>query len=230
LRLLGIVGSMDLNAYYKEHYASVVGTGAVGFFFRMYHQWLERESLNFYSFCIEVGSGEGEHFEFVKHEFNSYLEVDIRNSLPYEEKMIGRNKVYGNAESLDFLKDSQVDRLIATCILVHLDNPEKALNEWRRVVKNNGQIDIYVPCEPGFVLQIAQKLTTKRKVRKLGIDYERIQYREHRNHLPMMEMLIGEIFSEDFLKKRSFPTKMLNWNLRLFDVYQITKRETEVSS
>jgi ubiquinone/menaquinone biosynthesis C-methylase UbiE len=171
---------MNLDDYYESDYNRVIGTGSVGYLYRLYHKWLERKTNEFYQIVLEVGSGGGEHFEFISHQFDAYHEVDIRNN--YVVKSIdksGRQKVYGDAEFLDYVENGQVDRLIATCILTHLSNPERALIEWRRVVGEKGRIDIYVPCEPGVLLQLAQAITTKRRVSKLGIEYDKTQYREH---------------------------------------------------
>jgi phosphatidylethanolamine/phosphatidyl-N-methylethanolamine N-methyltransferase len=215
---------MNLDDYYKNEYNLVIGTGSVGFFYRLYHKWLERNTDEYYAIVLEVGSGSGEHFEFVSHQFKAYYESDIRNNCVIESiDNNGRQKIYGDAEHLDYVANGQVDRLIATCILTHLANPEKALLEWRRVVAKTGRIDIYVPCEPGMLLQLAQAITTKRRVRKLGLDYDRTQYREHRNHYPTMQMLIKDIFANDQIAVKAFPFRYLNWHFKLFEVYTIHK-------
>jgi ubiquinone/menaquinone biosynthesis C-methylase UbiE len=58
-----------------------------------------------------------------------------------------------NAESLNF-PDAKFDRIIATCLVVHLKNIEKALLEWRRVLKPNGVITMYIALEPSIMLRL----------------------------------------------------------------------------
>jgi hypothetical protein len=90
--------------------------------------------------------------------------------------------------------------------------------------KKSGVIDLYVPCEPSLFLGIAQKLTTKIKVERLGYDYEKMQYREHRNHYPMLRMLILDIFQNDDVSIRHFPPGIKFWQFSLFSTYRIFKK------
>ena len=212
---------MDQREYYDNYYQDVVGKGGVGFLYRLYHNWLEANSKDFYSRCVEVGSGDSQHYEFVRHKFESYFELDLRNTEPVDKNIIGRQKAFGNAEDLSVFDNSSVDRLLASCVLVHLSDPEKALKEWKRVVRPGGEIDIYIPCEPGFLLRLAQILTTRRKCKKLGITYDQLHYREHRNHQPLLSMLIKDIFSNDIILKKGFPVTFGYWQFRLFEVYKI---------
>ena len=53
--------------------------------------------------------------------------------------------------------DNSFDRVIATCLLHHLDNPIIALQEIRRIVKTDGIVSISLPCDPGLAYRIAKK-------------------------------------------------------------------------
>jgi len=74
-----------------------------------------------------------------------------------------------DAQVLPFL-DNSFGRVIATCLLLHLQEPELALLEWRRVTENNGLITILIPTEPGLLLRLSRALLTSPKARRLGFD------------------------------------------------------------
>ena len=184
----------------------MLNAGTVGLVSRHIHKILEPKSLREFPIVLEVGAGHGQHFEFVKHGFNHYFESDFRpDNLPNRENdsNLSNKKVTSieaNAEDLRNFNDSSVDRLIATCLIVHLNNPEAALREWRRVTRESGLISIYVASEPGLILRFLRTVTTVRKAKKLGVNHLSFHYREHITFFSRIDMLISEIFVKDFVK------------------------------
>ena len=119
-----------------------------------------------------MGTGEGEHIEFVADGHMECIELDLDSSRLRHVLAMGIKKInpqQGDASLLNFL-NSPFDRVIATCLLAHLKDPESTLLEWRRVVKPRKSILIYIPCEPGIALRVFRNLFTKRKATKLVID------------------------------------------------------------
>lgn len=105
--------------------------------------------------------------------------------------------------------------------MAHLVNPEKALKEWKRVVKNHGIISIYVPCEPGIFLRLIQNITTRRKQKKLDSDAYLIHYLEHRSHYIAMKCFIYHEFGEMNVQNKRYPFNFLTWNFNLFSIMTI---------
>lgn len=127
-----------------------------------------------------------------------------------------------DAQDLSELEDNQFDRIIATCILLHLQDIEGALTQWRRVVSDGGVVTIYVPSEPGLLFSVAQFFTTRRKFEKQGVDYHCWQYQEHVTFFPRAKVLIDKVFSEDKVVLKKFPFNFLPWHLTLWGIWQIT--------
>jgi phosphatidylethanolamine/phosphatidyl-N-methylethanolamine N-methyltransferase len=185
---------------------------------------MERDFRNHkYENILEVGAGQGQHFEYVKCEFGSYTQTDVRDfSMDSTKRSDKVSFMQADAQNLTQFHEDQFDRLIATCVLAHLPDPEKALNEWRRVTsKDSGIITIYLPCEPSILLRTAQMLSTKRKTRKLGINYDLMHYREHRNYYFFLRALLLDIFCNDRIRVVGFPSKFLPFDFNLYMVYQI---------
>jgi ubiquinone/menaquinone biosynthesis C-methylase UbiE len=174
---------------------------------------------------LEIGAGTGLHFKYIKHDFSKYISSDIRNPGKKLEKISDERHEFLilNAENLETFKNESIDRIVIICVLPHLNDPEKALGEFARVLKKGGVMDIYVPCEPSLLLGIAQRLSTKVKMERLGYDYEKIIRREHRNHYPLLRMLIHEIFENDDVVIRHFPPGIKFWQFSLFSTFRISK-------
>jgi ubiquinone/menaquinone biosynthesis C-methylase UbiE len=228
---------MDSDEYYRTRYCQVVGDGAVGFVSRWSHKCLERmvkqtEAQN----VLELGAGNGQHLSFVKHSFNTYFETDIRvDNLPKRngshdantpfdskrnQKSVVQQKV--DAANLSCFTDNFFDRVLAMCVIAHVEAPGAALEEWRRVTKTGGEITFYVPCEPGALLRITRYFTTRRSAIKMGIiNPLEILYSDHRNCYLNLYFLIKRIFEEDQIEIKTFPVRGLSWNFAWFKMVRI---------
>lgn len=218
------------RGYYDGAYAETNYAGARGRFTNFYHRMLERpfgpeEHL---SRVIEVGSGHCEHVRFVRHSFDEYLMTDLTDHTynPLGGRQDDRVR-FETADAQDLHHgDGSFDRLVCTCVLHHLSDPDRALKEWRRVVKPGGSISIYLPCDPGMLYRAARWGTTHRYQRKLERqgklnDHLYLWAREHPNHVLGLRQLIRANFRADRVARTVFPLPVLSWNWNLFEVYRI---------
>lgn len=214
--------------YFRSAYDDVMYSGIVGFYSRMTHRIMERpfRGRN-YKRVLEVGAGQGQHFNFVQCNIEEYLESDLDSELKIysrnNENVSRYERITLDAQNLDCFSDESFDRVIATCLLAHLDFPENALLEWKRVTKVGGVITIYVPTEPGMLLRLTRGVVMVPKSKKFGQDHLAVVYRDHRNHYPMMRTLIEVVFSGNQIKRKRFPLPFLGWNFNFFEIFQITK-------
>lgn len=220
------------DQYHRADYSKVCNTGAVGLVSKFLHRSLEsfapvsrqkrllrRSDLRK---ILEVGAGGGQHARYVRHPFDWLIQCAIRpENIPSvaDDPRIVKELMMVDAQDLPYI-DNNYDRLIATCLLAHLSDPEKALEEWKRVVRPGGVISIYVPCEPGFLLRISQMMTTRRKQKRLGYNGRLLHYREHRNHYPGMMTFIRQIYGSD-ATVTNYPFPFLGWNFNLWSVVQV---------
>jgi len=103
-----------------------------------------------------------------------------------------------------------------------LPEPENSLIEWRRVVRADGILSIYVPCEPGLLLRATRYLTTRAKAKRLGYDHLSLHYREHVTFFVRLNLLINEVFWDCRVRRIMYPFPFLpSWNFNLWAVYQI---------
>ena len=151
--------------------------------------------------------------------------TDINPSLIFKNnsksKKINIEYKVADVQSLPF-KQNSFDRVIATCIMHHLSDFEKALLEIKRVVKYEGLVSIYLSCDPGIMNRLLRKLLIIPKARKLGFnDYDLFIAREHRNHFQSLERMIKHVFKDQNIKQRYYPFRIKSWNLNAFCTFQI---------
>jgi SAM-dependent methyltransferase len=219
--------------FYEKHYKEVLNTGLIGKVSGITHKLLERgiRKSDYFAKVLEIGAGHGQHLSYVKHGYDTYYESDFRlENVPSRSELEWNGsviRIQADAQELSAFEDSSIERLIATCLIVHLEKPEKALEEWRRVVSRGAVISVYVACEPGFVLRFIRYMTTVQKSRKRGVKHLSVHYREHINFFPRINLLINEVFEHDEVKRHFWPFYIPSWNLNLGVFYTIRINKDE---
>ncbi|MEN9735391.1 MAG: hypothetical protein RL129_101 [Actinomycetota bacterium] len=222
---------MDSNFDWYENYyktISVAGkSGSLGN--RLHHAPLERgytDEIQF-SNVLELGGGEGEHLDYIKHNFDNWVILDIR-SLDTKFNNAKVTYIQSDAHKIPF-EDSYFDRIVITCLLHHLERPWEVLAEVRRVAKNNCTVDILLPTDPSLAYRSAQFLTTGIAALKAG-KYNlsrQVHSFEHRNHYLSLRKILEYVFQDDIRLKKMFPFPRLFPTLNLFAVYRITIRKAK---
>jgi len=217
---------VEENFYDKTYEEMFYSSGKSSLATKLIHIALERKvKKNTYETVLEVGGGAGLHFPYVKHTFSKYQLTDLLSlELTEEAKKAELDGILEfseqNAERLSITSKS-VDRTIFMCVLHHLGNPEEALKEARRVTRKGGLVSIYLPCDPGLLYRQTRKLFTRGISKKLGIDYELINVREHINHHYQLSKLIDEVFKDDLINSRTFPFFSISYDFNLYSIYHI---------
>lgn len=218
-----------VEKHYKSNYNKIYYHGKLGFFEKWTHLSLER-TQNTFPRILDVGGGDGQHLIYVKDNFEEYTIVDLMdhsNSLNSGITQFKRNKIrfiQSNIETLP-LESDYFDRIICTCVLHHVQDAKAALLEMRRVVKDGGNVSIYLPHDPGMFYRWIRHFVAHRKLKKTtnnsmsGIKY--LWALEHRNHYLGLQIIIKEIFKNDSIKIVRSPIRIASWNFNLFSTIQI---------
>ena len=214
----------DPSVYYQKYYDVCGGSSNSSLFFALMHRLIESKenlfNLNDFSKTLEIGAGSGQHFKYVNHSYTIYINSDIR--FPQKDQNFGPGFIQIDAHSTPF-KDESLDRVLSTCVLAHMQNPEQALSEWKRIVKHGGVLNFLVPCEPGLLLRFFRYFSTARKSKKLGYEgYGLCLAREHIIYFLQLDTLISYIFRNDQINRKFFPFRFIkSWNLNFFVIYSI---------
>jgi SAM-dependent methyltransferase len=204
-------------------YGELQSEGACGWYVGKSHRALERgvQGMRADASILEVGGNLGEHCEYVRHPYGEYLVTDYRqvDFVPMNDRV--RFEV-ADVEDLPYAP-KRFDRVLATCLLHHLDRPEQALREMRRVVAPGGRISLTVPCDPGFAYRLGKVIGPYRSLRRRGVDVNPryFHYQQHRNHYPGVMSIVEHVFAEDEVSVRSWPLPAPTWNFNLFTIVQV---------
>ncbi len=223
--------------YHRTYYEKVHGAGSTGAANNALHRHLEgaHSGNDHFPRVLELGAGTCQHFPYVEHGFDVFLATDLlrpddlkgwpeveAGTIPTEP---GKYFATVDAHTLPY-EDGAFDRLVATCLLLHLSDPYAALAEWRRVVRPGGALDILLPCDPGLAVRTFRRVFTQRRAARLGCDhFALVNVLEHRNHAHGMLELAKHIFADDELKLswRPFPL-VASWNLNTHVVLRVRRR------
>jgi ubiquinone/menaquinone biosynthesis C-methylase UbiE len=198
----------EIEEWYSEYYRTISVTGdpkkLAG---RLMHSFLEgrRTRTTENRKILEIGANQGEHIRFVKGEWSLYVALDLRtpsSEIIADLGALNVTYIVADAHNLPF-PACEFDEVIITCVLHHVENPQKVLNEVRRVLKVGGLARILIPNDPGLSYRIIRTLTSvnraKRKSRK--DELQSLHYREHRNLVHVTDF----VFKNDKIKLAAFP-------------------------
>ena len=220
-----------IDKWYQEQYAYCTYCNAAGLSQRIMHKSIERrhQPSTHFENVLEIGANHGEHLLFVKHTFKQYFFTDIEefdsSVLPVSESRTGLIFKKEDACKLSF-PNKAFDRVLCSCVLHHVQDPEIALMELRRVLKTNGSADLFVSSDPGFLFRLGRYLGPVREAKKMNLDGVKrlLDARDHRNHVAGLTRLIRHVFREDNVKERSYPFPLVSWNFSFWKVFHIIKK------
>jgi len=223
-----------LTKYYDEIYQAYLFQNDIqGFGIRYFEKQVEKFWKNkIPKNVLEIGGGSGEHLQYITYiPKESYKSLDLRLSTlsKYINQMPNDFKskfefITGDAQELTF-KNETFDRVYSTCLLHHVDDVLSVLLEARRVTESGGEIAFIFPTDPGILNQLAKKIISFPKIRKMTNTRPELFYAiDHRNHVLSITELIKFVFSADELKFHYRPFRFRSWNLNLLIVAHIVKK------
>ncbi len=229
--------SDELQNFYENFYAKSQYTGAMGAFHDYYHKKLEKHhKSNAGKTILEIGAGFAEHLKFVSPGFKTYVISDL--NLDENNRFLLSNLESNgliNDKRIEFakcdvgslpFKNDEFDRVIVTCVLHHVSDLEVALQEIRRVTKDQGQISIYLPCDPGLLYRVVRHFASHAKQAKImDTSMSHVKYiwsLEHINHFPGILSKLKWIFREDKIALKGSFSRLLPYDFSIFKIIDIT--------
>ncbi|WP_202389372.1 class I SAM-dependent methyltransferase [Qipengyuania oceanensis] len=188
---------MWLSNYDDANYGSSLSALVLG----RTHSLIEKDNRlePRYPTVLEIGAGTMAHFNSVRHDFDRYIASDgspgVVEWLKQHEWDPRVEVLQVEGATLPFDDDS-IDRLIATHVLEHVNDPVEALREWTRVLKPGGVLSLILPCDPGVLWRLGRVLGPRKQGLKAGLPYDYYMAIEHRNPIHNLRHVVGFHFPE----------------------------------
>jgi phosphatidylethanolamine/phosphatidyl-N-methylethanolamine N-methyltransferase len=223
-----------VDSYYAKHYAKVHSSGQMLKAASAMHTHLERRrSSAVYGVTLELGAGSFQHYPHVSHGRDHYIATDIR--VPEDSPLFQALRAGTGPSDLEFRQmdatqiefpPHSVDRIVASCLIMHLPDPLKALQEWQRVCRPDGVIDFLVPCDPGIALRIFRRLVSEPTAKRLGVSAEEFRLVNAIDHISAFPRVLALAQAALEPTRRMhvdyFPLRFLrSWNLNAFAIVSI---------
>lgn len=217
------MSTRSTDDFYATLYGELQEEGICGWYVSQSHRSLERHlgPLPTDAHVLELGGNLGEHLRYVNHPFSTYVLTDIRQKgFSTRDPRVKFEVV--DAQQLPY-EDNTFDRVLMTCLLHHLPDPEQCLREVRRTTKSGGLVSITLPCDPGILYRLSKELGPYRSIKKRSAQSNPryFHYMEHRNHYPSLKTIVNEVFQDDRVWQRSWPFRTPLWNANLYTIFQV---------
>jgi ubiquinone/menaquinone biosynthesis C-methylase UbiE len=113
---------------------------------------------------LEIGAGIGAHLHFEDLASQEYVVLDIQQDLVelLQKNFPQAKALLGYCQKKIDYPDGYFDRVLAIHVLEHLPDLPAALNEIHRLLAPDGTYCVVIPCDPGFVYEIARNISARR--------------------------------------------------------------------
>ena len=172
-----------------------------------FHRFLEKNREENFPVTLELAATHGQHIDYVKHGYNSYILSDfVVNEVlvAKAQQKLNVSVMTLDVRDLTALDKDTIDRIVVTCLLHHLTEVPLALEQMIRVLRaKTGVIDILLPNDPSLIWNLGRIMFTVPRVLLAGKtwkEYWKYVDDEHVNNVNQILIDIKEVANEYNLK------------------------------
>ena len=210
-----------VDEYYRCFYERVHGGGGPGLIESLMHKSLERKSRVPHR-MLEIGVGNFEHLPYLKSEPSLYVAIDLRS--PSDEMLrinrfekakaedvkgltTGRYFVQVSIEEFCSLDVGLFDRIVASCVLLHLDEPDVVMTLLLRILEEeSSEMRLLLPTEPSWIINLWRMLVSRRRAQALGFNhFDLVNAADHKNYSRRVAVFAGHVFADENWRIRGVP-------------------------
>jgi ubiquinone/menaquinone biosynthesis C-methylase UbiE len=182
---------------------------------RYISKWNEESSQK--KWVLDVGCGQGYHWNFIKNTKN-FVGLDIRLESLIKAKQKFPNSFFIQADILHLpFKNESINSAISIYALEHIYWLKESIAELSRILKKNAIFYVGLPCEGGYAWNTGRKLTSERVLsKKYNLNYKKYIALEHCNEAKNIVSSLQKKF--EILERKFFPFSFLssiNFNLTI---------------
>lgn len=222
--------------FWGKGYDNYLYTGFSGFLLGCNHLIINNFSRKKdFEIIMEFGGAGKPHWHWIDKEkidnIKEYIIVDENSYLKKLKipKFLSKKKIikidYKDKKKIEKYR-SKVDRIIASHVLEHINDPENAIIEWSNLLTKKGSLCVALPCDPGWLFRLAQLVSMKKACKIFRMKPLEKDLWHTREHINSTQRIIN-IFRYYFKIKKTFwfPLLIPIVNINLFHFIEVNKKD-----
>lgn len=225
---------MEKKKFSYEGYDDYLYTGLQGFVMRRNHRILSRDvDAGTNRKILEIGGGAKLHGALVdlagveeywvsdaQAVFDEHPDGGVGTAdIPLRKHYADADPDYREL----FESGHRFSRIIASHVWEHVRDPEGYLLKWVDLLEDDGQIDIAIPCDPGWTWRLGQLVGKRKAIETYGMTSREIDLKMTREHVNPCQNLIRIMKYYANSEVRYFPTRVPITDMNLFVFFRARK-------
>ena len=215
-----------------EGYNKYLYTGMQGFVMKKNHKILSSHvPLKQNKTILDIGGAAAPHCSIInldgvsEYWISDYKKI-LDNCIDLPQYNIKKH-YFNDDPDFDYFNNSEIrfTRIIASHVWEHVENPEETLLKWVSLLDEDGQLDIAIPCDPGWAWRLGQLVGRKKAVKVYGMSSKDIDLMMTREHVNSCQNLIRIIKSYTDVKAQYYPFKVPITDINLFIFFSLKKSD-----
>ena len=226
------MGNLKENNFRFDGYEEYLYTGAQGFIMKRNHRILSKNvPHNLNKMILDIGGGAKPHASIINlKEVSEYWVSDSYHVFKKNkslEKIKIKKHIYEDDPSYEYFHKNNIkfSRIIASHVLEHVDDPEEELLKWASLLDENGQLDIAIPCDPGWAWRIGQLIGRKKAIQTYKMSSDAIDLMMTREHVNSCQNLVRIIKFYTNTQGTYFPFYIPLIDINLIIFYRLKKTD-----
>jgi SAM-dependent methyltransferase len=228
--------SMEKKTFDYQGYGEYLYTGLQGFVMRQNHRILSkgvRPETN--RKILEIGGGAKLHCSLVELEgveeyWVSETEEVFRKLLKDNEEIKSfqlKNHIFDKDPDYAELKAGghRFSRIIASHVWEHVPDPEGYLLKWMDLLEEDGQLDIAIPCDPGWLWRLGQLVSRRKAMSVYNMTSREIDLLMTREHVNSCQNLVKIMRYYSSARAVFYPTPIPISDINLFVFFRVFRKD-----
>ena len=227
---------MKKKKFNHQGYDDYLYTGLQGFIMRQNHRILSKGvDATTNRKILEIGGGTKLHFSLVnligvEEYWVSESEEAFKKQSKYDFEIknlsIKKHAFDKDRDYQELLENGhRFSRIIASHVWEHVDDPEGYLLKWVGLLEDDGQLDIAIPCDPGWLWRLGQLVSKKKAEKIYNMTSKEIDLEMTRQHVNSCQNLIKIIKYYSKSQPNFYPTHIPIIDMNLFVFFRANKND-----
>jgi hypothetical protein len=220
------------KSFYYNGYDEYLYTGIQGFVMRQNHRILSKNvPYKVNRKILEIGGGAKPHCSLIALEgVGDYWVSDskevLESNVNISNMSIKKHLIEDDPDYNFFSEKGMLfSRIIASHVWEHISDPEEALLKWIGLLEEDGQLDIAIPCDPGWAWRFGQLVGRKKAMESYRMSSEDIDLMMTREHINSCQNLIRIVKSYTKVRGNYFPFFVPITDINLFVFFRLKKSD-----